>query len=346
MGSHHLSLAIEATRHCNFRCIHCFRADIDKASEIPFETVQKILEGAKRYHRPHIALTGGEATLHSRFVDILELLIRHDFTFHYVTNGWNYQTTFKRLYHLFGDPHWTSIGVSLDGATAKTHDAIRRKGSFSRVLATIAVAVAHNLKPAVAMAIHRGNRHELERLALLCSKMGVDRFLVVHLQPTFHTVAKNLMLSPEEFRAVERQVQDLAADLKMQVSFAAGYYDHTPLAHCGFLQLNSLNIDHKGRLTVCCQLSNAEGGVDDEDVVADLNVTPLETAHMQLLRKYFELFEERLSNMRKGTLSDLDHFHCWHCLKHFKKVEWMRKYPENEWVRSDPYFHPKEGEKR
>ncbi len=331
-------IGIELTRHCNLRCAHCFRADLDKVSEIPFETMQSILEQAKKYHKPHIAMTGGETTLHRRFVDILELIISYGYTFHYVTNGYNYKSIFKKIHHLFGDPHWVGVSISLDGATAQTHDAIRGQESFSRALATIAIAAMHDLEVVVQMVVHRGNRHEIEQMALLCSKMRVSRLHIAHMQPTPHAVEHGLLHSPEEYRMVEREIIDLQGRFKMPIVLSAGFYDETPLAHCRFLKLGALNIDHQGRLTTCCQLSNLEGGEGEKDVVADLNSTPLEIAHKSLLSAYQNIFDTRLEKMRNGTFHDLDNFHCWNCMKHFKKVEWMNQFPQNEWVRGDPYF--------
>lgn len=331
-------IGIELTRHCNLRCAHCFRADLDKVSEIPFETVEKILSQAKRYHKPHIALTGGETTLHRRFVEILELIVSHGYTFHFVTNGFNYKTVFKKLYHLFGNPHWIGVSISLDGATEETHDAIRGKGSYTRALAAIAIAAMHKLEVVVQMIVHRGNHHELEEMALLCSKMGVSRLHIAHMQPTPHAVEHGLMHSPEEFRTVETEISDLQGRFRMPIILSAGFYDQTPLAHCRFLKLGALNIDHRGHLTTCCQLSNLEGSEGEKDVINDLNVTPLEKSHENLLQAYQQIFSSRLEKMKSGKFHDLDNFHCWSCMKHFKKVEWMKDYPDNEWVKQDPYF--------
>ncbi len=331
-------IGIELTRHCNLRCAHCFRADLDKVSEIPFETVEKILVEGKRYHKPHIALTGGETTLHSRFREILDLIIHHGYTFHFVTNGYNHQRIFRNLYDLFDHPQWIGVSISMDGATEKTHDAIRGRGSFARALATVAISRIHNLEVVVQMVVHRGNRHEMEDMALLCSKIDTTRLHIAHAQPTPHLLKHNLMPSPQEYKGIEREVGDLRGRFRMPIILSAGFYDQTPLAHCRFLKLNGINIDHRGRLTTCCQLSNLEGSYGEEDVVADLSKETLEEGHQKLLQAYNQLFSAKLKKIGDGSQHDLDHFHCWNCMKHFKKAEWMRDHPENEWVQQDPYF--------
>jgi MoaA/NifB/PqqE/SkfB family radical SAM enzyme len=233
--------------------------------------------------------------------------------------------------------------VSLDGATEATHDAVRGKGSFRGALATIAIARVHDKEVVIQMVAHRGNSHELEQMALLASKMDATRLHIAHMQPTPHAVEHSLLHSPEEYRRVEDEVRSLQGRFRMPIAFSAGFYDETPLAHCKFLRFGALNIDYAGRLTTCCQLSNMEGDTLETDVVSNLQTTSLETAHMKLLEVYQEIFDARLQKMQDGTFQKLDNFHCWHCLKHFKKVDWMKNYPENEWVKEDHYF---KGEKR
>lgn len=337
-GHRDFFIGIEATRHCNLRCAHCFRADLDRVSEIPLETVRSLLEQARRYHRPHIALTGGEATLHSRFPELLELIIAQGYSFHYVTNGYNFQQTFRRLFHLFGHPLWIGVSVSLDGASAATQEAVRGPGTYAQALGAIAVARAHDLEVVVQMVVHRGNRAELEAMALLCGRMNVSRLHIAHLQPTPHAVSHGLLPSPAETRAIEREVADLQGRFRLPIVLSAGFYDQTPIAHCRFLKLGALHFDYRGRLVTCCQLSNLEGSSGAAEVVADLAELPLEQAHELLLDNYQQLFRARLRRLQQGTLHDLDNFHCWSCAKHYGKVDWMSAFPDNAWVRDDPYF--------
>ncbi|MCB0308024.1 MAG: radical SAM protein [Bdellovibrionales bacterium] len=336
-----LLIGIELTRHCNLRCGHCFRADLDKFSEIPVEIVRKILNEALIYGKPHIGLTGGEATLHRQFPEILQMIIDHGFGFHFVTNGFNYKTVFKNLFPILDHPLFEGVSFSLDGATPETHDGIRGPGSFNRVLAGIAICSVHKKEVAAQTVIHRGNRHELSALALLCSKMGVSRFYLAHMQPTPHAVKHGLLHTPEECRQVEKEIADLQSQFKLPIYLSAGFYDPTPVAHCKFLKMTSLNINYRGELTMCCQLSNMEGSEGNVDVIADLSKVSLQDAHRQVVASYHEVFQARLDKIANHTHQDIDNFHCWSCMKHTKKVEWMRQFPENDWVKSDSYFQKK-----
>jgi MoaA/NifB/PqqE/SkfB family radical SAM enzyme len=187
------------------------------------------------------------------------------------------------------------------------------------------------------MVVNKLNRHELDKMAQLCTKMKVDRLFIAHMQPTPHGLRDDIFLPPEEWEKIDAELISLKQMYRMPIQQSAGFYDLIPLSHCKFLRNGALNIDYRGRLTVCCQLSNT-GGEDDtaQDVVADLNKVPLAVGHQKLLDVYNEIHKSRLQKMNEGKLSKLDSFHCWYCLKHFKKVSFMKKHTDNAWVQQDP----------
>lgn len=302
------------------------------------EAVEAILKASENYNYPHIALTGGEASLHSRFTDILLLMANKGFTFHFVTNGYQTKTILKKVAPLMGRPEFTGISLSLDGATAKTHDEIRGKNAFRNALATLCMMKTYGKEVVVQMVVHRGNRHELNDMAILCSQLKVDRLHIAHMQPTYHAVENNLLHSPSEFKEVEREVYELGNHFTLPIYMSAGFYDVTPFAHCKFLKNAGLNFDYRGRLTTCCQLSNYEAVDTETDVVGDIQKESFETLHNRLLEIYTDIFRERVSSKQNGSFQDLDHFHCWSCLKKFGKMDWMQQFPENEWVQEDRYF--------
>jgi hypothetical protein len=114
-----------------------------------------------------------------------------------------------------------------------------------------------------------------------------------------------------------------------------GIYNPGIATPCLALQHRSLNIDHRGRLTVCCQLSGV-AAVSRRDLIADLHQTPLADAHRQLAAVIDRVVRARLEAILSGQATELDGFHCWWCRKHFGTVAWMREYPDDAWVRADP----------
>lgn len=330
-------IGLELTRHCNLRCKHCLRDDLDKPALMPVEFIRSILEQAKTYNKPHIAMTGGEVTLHPKFGEICDLIVSMGYRFHFVTNGTTIQHVFRRIGKHAGTGNWDGVSISLDGATEATHDAIRGDGVFRKTMAAIAVCRANRVSVTVQMVVNRINRHELRAMAELCTMMRVNRLFYAHMQPTPHGVRDDIFLPPTEWMQIDQEILEIKQMFRLPIQQSAGYYDLVPLSHCKFLRNGALNIDYKGRLTVCCQLSNTGGAEDGEhDVVADLNKVSLTEAHSRLLDVYNNIHKVRLKKMGEGTLTKSDSFHCWFCLKHFKKLTYMKNHLNNPWVQTDP----------
>src|SRR6185503_7926434 len=134
MANHDFFIGFEFTRHCNLRCKHCLRRDLDKFSEISYELVDSVLQQSAVYNKPHIAITGGECTLHSRFKDLIDLIVRHGHTFHFVTNGTTVKRVIEQIGHHAGKGLWDGVSISMDGATEETHNFIRGKKQYQKVL--------------------------------------------------------------------------------------------------------------------------------------------------------------------------------------------------------------------
>jgi hypothetical protein len=41
--------------------------------------------------------------------------------------------------------------------------------------------------------------------------------------------------------------------------------------------------------------------------------------------------KDKIQRLAEGKLGDLDYFPCWYCLKYFRKVDWLRKFPDTPW---------------
>src|ERR671922_134457 len=74
----------------------------------------------------------------------------------------------------------------------------------------------------------------------------------------------------------------LARVFRMRVTLDVGYYNTDPAAPCSALAGVSCNVDYRGRLSLCCNLSGYRGAEGEPDVVADLNVEPFAEAYARL----------------------------------------------------------------
>jgi radical SAM protein with 4Fe4S-binding SPASM domain len=77
------------------------------------------------------------------------------------------------------------VGISLDGANEKIHDAIRNQpGSFRKSVRALKNCVEAGLKCGIRMTITKDNYHEVSRLLSLAIRLGVPRFCIYWLVPS------------------------------------------------------------------------------------------------------------------------------------------------------------------
>ncbi len=314
-----LKIGIELTDRCDLRCKHCLREVSGGSLDLDFGLFESIVSQAAALGRFHFAFTGGEPTLHPRFFDCLDVVAGAGLTGHIVTNGHGYPKLRARLKNYRG--RLSGISFSLDGADRATHDSIRGSGAFDRVMMGIALAVNDGWSVTVQFVVSRANRNQLAVAASLCGDLGVTALIFAGIVPTPRAVENSLDLPAVELKAVGEEVVELASCSEMPIGVSTGHHDPVPFAHCETLRNLSFNVDVRGNLTFCCQMSGVEGG--DEDVVADLSRMSLVDAIDEQMRLVSKINSSRLRACDGGQTDLLWGFHCKFCFDHFgKRADW------------------------
>lgn len=124
---------IEVTNKCNLVCKHCFNASGNgKTDEITISKIAEIIDTIVKTGVDKITITGGEIQLYSDLAGLLEVISKYpQQRFHFITNGTIHNEKFINFVNS-NKNIW--VGVSLDGVTSDTHDAIRGKGAFAKTL--------------------------------------------------------------------------------------------------------------------------------------------------------------------------------------------------------------------
>lgn len=322
-----VKLVIELTRLCNFSCIHCLREESPRIPTrrgggefLAIELIDRVLKEVEPYGMvDHVALTGGEPTIHPRFGEIVALIAESGCALSLVTNGWNFSRALAALIPVRSCVR--AVSFSLDGATEATHDAIRRReGSFRQVIDAIMQCRHRQLAAQINMTVTRANSGELVEMALLASRMGCNAIGYAHCQPTPDALAAGLVMGMQERMQVEADIADIQQQFQLGVYLAGDHYSDSLFVQCSQLGMREFNIDARGYLTACCALSNYRGGAADTDVVADLNQVSFPEAHQALIDRIAAVNREKVERLRTGEVTAADHFMCSHCLKHYRKV--------------------------
>jgi MoaA/NifB/PqqE/SkfB family radical SAM enzyme len=310
-------IVIELTQRCNLRCTHCPDGRHGGHGDLPLEVIETVLREAQAHGFEELAFTGGEPTLHRQFFEVIAQAAEAGYRFGFVTNGWNFPRIYSRL--LPYRAQLAGITFSLDGATEATHDVLRGKGSYRRVLQAMSVCVVNALPFTLNMVLTRCNAAEVEALVELAARLGSRGVRFGPLMPTPHTGERGLALTLAERRALEQRIRDLQRNALVAVALAPGYY--TPeLFPCGPLQLQEFNIDWRGQVTLCCHLSGYGERAGDGDVVGHLSAIPFAEAlaRLQQLQTWFQA--QKRARHASGQFQEADYFPCLYCVKHFDKL--------------------------
>jgi len=118
------------TGRCNLRCAHCGTVGLlHKNDALAASDVRSIVDQLARVRQSSIAITGGEPLLRKDIVEIVQYSAERTKTILSTNGTLITQDIARRL-----GPLPITFQVSLDGATAQVHDAIRGAGEFSRAL--------------------------------------------------------------------------------------------------------------------------------------------------------------------------------------------------------------------
>ena len=324
-------LTVELTNTCNLHCTYCLRDDDalhhEPANFIPVKFFESLLKQAKQaIGIAEVTFTGGEPTLHPQFSEILSLVAANGLKTSFVTNGWNFERLWPKLVaHRNAVTH---VAFSIDGPTREDHDKWRGDGSFVRVVRAFSLCFAGEVPFVVKVGIRRDTFQKLEQIVLFAARMGAAGLSFGHVMPTSNDVADSSALSFEERQRVEQEIANLARIFKMKIGIDVGYANLDPRPPCSPLAGLSANVDYRGRLSLCCNLSGFRGGVGERDVAADLHEQDFATAYEALSRIKSHMLavrEKRLLNVSADPAVDLyTASPCLLCLDTFGKLPWRQ----------------------
>ena len=197
----------EVTLACDLVCKHCRASAQEKPSQDELSTSQAmaLLDQAASFPRkPHLVLTGGDPL---KRPDLLAL-IRHAVAAGLqvaLTPSATPLATF-RAFQQVQEAGVRSLGISLDGVDAATHDAFRGwEGSFRRTLEMLENARKLRLPVQVNTTITRRNVQQVDAIADLLAKQAVAMWSVFFLVPVGRGVEEE-RIEPEEYETVFGQL--------------------------------------------------------------------------------------------------------------------------------------------
>ncbi|MFW9770718.1 MAG: radical SAM protein [Candidatus Thorarchaeota archaeon] len=188
----------EITLKCNSRCIHCgSSAGKSRLDELDTKEALNLVKELKSCGYDGIALMGGEPFLREDWYDVAHEIKRNKIKLTIVSNGLEIKSQIPELKVLKTD----CVSLSLDGATAKTHDHIRGiKGSYDRVLSSMNLLQKAHIPVSVITTISKINFKELKMIRDLLLNKGIAWQIQIALP--IGRFPRELVISREEFYGI------------------------------------------------------------------------------------------------------------------------------------------------
>ena len=211
-------IAWEVTRSCYLNCKHCRAGAEHRAyeNELTTEECFRLLENIAGFAQPIIILTGGEPMLRK---DIYEIA-RHGYELglrmvmapcgEFIDD----EAVVKML-----ESGIQCISISLDGATAESHDGFRQvEGAYAGAIKAIEAAKRNGLAFQINTTITKHNFDEVGEILNLAQRLGAITFNPFLLVPTGRgkALAKQ-EITPEQYERVLHWLNEQRGKTKMAI---------------------------------------------------------------------------------------------------------------------------------
>ncbi|MEW6713863.1 MAG: radical SAM protein [Nitrospirota bacterium] len=261
------------TYRCTFHCAMCDMplkaSSYIKRGEKEFDTARfmDVIGEFARLGIPGIGFTGGEPLLRDDIFELMAETRRLGMIAHLNSNGWLLgDKQAQRIINIGVD----SVNISLDGATAETHDRIRQaQGSYDRAVKAVERLVSLKKKhksliriKTVAV-IDETNIDEVPQMLSLGRNLGTDCIELIPRQP--FAASQQSAAGPELLAKVDRLVRSLLNG-EYQGPSLENSPSHLRLFHSSFSGLpspvrcsagyNSLAVDCYGNVFPCVSWIN------------------------------------------------------------------------------------------
>lgn len=239
------NVELEITRQCNLRCKHCYsNSGIKRDDELTSEEIKKLIDELAHIGVLNIVLTGGEPLLHPHLFDIIEYIRSKPMSCIVFTNG---TLVTKEIVHKFKELGIISVAISIDGATAETHDTFRGVESFEKVVQAIIMLKEAGIPIRANISAYKGILTEIVDLMRLLRKWRITERAIHPITFTGRPERSGFMITPEEYKEILNQVKEYevsVGEAQKQLPYVPG------LLNCG-IGLGNLFIRSNGDVAPC-----------------------------------------------------------------------------------------------
>ena len=230
---------------CNLNCKHCRVSEKNDKKQLSLKQAKELLAQLWYTGTTKLNLSGGEPFMRDDLFEILEYSRKFE-DIVITTNGTLIDE--KVCEQLSKFPN-IKLSISLDGM-AETHDSFRRKkGTFRKVIDTLALLKEYNIPYAIKYTLSTETVKDVIEVINLIASKGAKEFNIRRVLVAGHA-DKDMLISNEEYKETIRKV--IAECNRLNINFRTG----DPLLVPIFPEIFGIDIKNdEGRITYDMQIS-------------------------------------------------------------------------------------------
>lgn len=218
----------ETTTSCNLKCVHCRASAVECRSPEELSTQQcfDLMTDIASFAKPVIILSGGEPLVRPDIFELASFGDKLGLRMCLATNGTTLTPDIARKLKASGIQR---ISVSIDGATAESHDSFRQvPGSFEAALRGMKYAQEAGIPVQINTTVARHNINEVQEVYDMVVSLGAVAFHLFLLVPTGcgKEIQDTEMIAPEQYEAVLNWLYDTSktSTLNLKATCAPHYF--------------------------------------------------------------------------------------------------------------------------
>lgn len=169
--NHFYAVTWAVNHACNLKCTHCYDVVPYSRHDLSTKSALALIDHLSAAEVTFIAFSGGEAFLRKDLFTLMEHCVTLGMTFGARSNGTRITPDTARRLRELGI---AVVGVSFDGATPETHNAVRGQGAFDEAVAGLQALRAEGIRAQMEVVLSRQNVHEAMDFIALGEKLDAS----------------------------------------------------------------------------------------------------------------------------------------------------------------------------
>ena len=156
---------------CNLKCTHCYDVVPFRRRDLSTADALRLIDHLADAGVTFIAFSGGEAFLRKDIFQLMNHAKQRGLNFGARSNGTRITPFVATVLRELGI---AVVGISFDGATVETHDAVRGPGAFAQALAGLKALRAEGIRAQMEVVLSKHNLHQALAFVELGESVGAS----------------------------------------------------------------------------------------------------------------------------------------------------------------------------